>query len=281
MINSDSYYEIGAGHIFCEDYATSGQIIHNNSTYHYAVVSDGCSSSKDSDIGSRWLARNFPKAVKLALTHPKEEFQSRVQEFLVSSLQQGMEQFSAPLNTFDATLVAIVYDRLNDELHSFAWGDGKIFYKYRNDETGYLTDIGYVSNAPYYLTYRQDIEREMRYEAYFGKLYADILGYVVKPDGVVFLPETAKSFQRFHYEKFPAVSSTLSFASVFTDGIDTFHMKGDVDIQMAKHNIYNQLTQYKNFHGEFVKRRMQKVKSFCQKEGWQHFDDIAVATISF
>lgn len=281
MINSDSYYEIGAGHTFCQDYAMSGKFVQNNNQYHYAIVCDGCSGSTDSDIGARWLAKNFAKAVQFAIAEGTNlPLHERIQAYFLANMNSAIKEMAVNMEAFDATVVAILYDEVDDALHSFVWGDGKVFYKYKT-EHGYLTDIGYLSNAPYYLTYRNHADRDARYEATFGNLYADIAGYVVKDDALIHLPEAFRSKQKFHYEKYSKASETLAFASVFTDGIDTYHRKDDVDILLPKANLYNQLTQYKNIHGEFVKRRMQKVKQFCQKEGWQHFDDISVATITF
>ena len=51
-MNTDCYYEIGHSHIFCEDYALAG-IVNN---IGYAIVSDGCSSSDNVDVGARVLA---------------------------------------------------------------------------------------------------------------------------------------------------------------------------------------------------------------------------------
>lgn len=280
MINSDCYYEIGAGHTYCQDYADSGKFLVDGREYHYAVVCDGCSASKDSDFGARFLAKTFPLVAKLAISSGQEDISLRqdMENLFLHKMSQGMNVSLDP-SAFDATVVAILFDVTADTLYSFIWGDGKIYGKFKNGEHGYLTDVTYVKNAPYYLSYKSDAKRDVLYESHFGTLYADILSYVVKPDGLVRVQENDKFHQKYFFEKMTKVSSVLSFASVFTDGIDTYHKKDDVNIILPRHNIFNQLTQYKNFHGKFVERRMQKVRQFCQKEGWQHFDDISVATI--
>jgi hypothetical protein len=284
MINTDSYYEIGAGHVYCQDYADSGKFGTSDNLFHYAIVCDGCSGSKDvsgnnyTDIGARLLARKFPKIIKELIA--MKAFSA---EMIARNIKDSIVAFAFNLgldiSAFDATIVAIVYDQGRDELHTFVWGDGKVFIKYKEGDTGYLTDITYAKNAPFYLAHQINAERELRYEGLFGIQYADVQGYVVKGDGLVELPETAKHFQKVVTETYKDVSKSLAFASVFTDGIDTYHKTGDTNILMPRHNVFNQLTQYKNTHGEFVKRRMQMVKKFCEKEGWKHFDDISVATI--
>ncbi len=51
MFVSDSHYAIGKGHLTCQDYALNGQ-----DPVPFAVIADGCSSSKDSDMGARLLS---------------------------------------------------------------------------------------------------------------------------------------------------------------------------------------------------------------------------------
>ena len=50
---SDSYFEIGNTHMVCQDYALNGSSPDNR--LHYSIVSDGCSSSKHSEIGAQIL----------------------------------------------------------------------------------------------------------------------------------------------------------------------------------------------------------------------------------
>ena len=51
-INVDHYMTIGSSHQVCEDYIISG-----TEPFPYIILSDGCSSSKDTDIGARILAQ--------------------------------------------------------------------------------------------------------------------------------------------------------------------------------------------------------------------------------
>lgn len=282
MINTDSYYEIGAGHVYCQDYADSGTFVNEakDNLYHFAIVCDGCSGSKDSDIGARWLAKNFPVIAKVAVDM-KGTIQDNIRTLLLQAMTKGIAEMNVKNQAFDATLVALLYDQKLDTLHTFVWGDGKVFYKFKDRENGTLTDIGYVKNAPYYLSYLLNPNPEGLYSSMFGTMFADVTFNVVTPDALILTPERGLNFQKSYYECLKDASKILSFASVFTDGVDTYHVKDDVNKIMPRHNIFNQLTQYKNLHGKFVERRMQNVKKFCQKEGWQHFDDVSVSTITF
>jgi hypothetical protein len=51
-MNANHYFSIGKDHAICQDYAIS-KLINNGGC---AILSDGCSSSPSTDIGSRLLA---------------------------------------------------------------------------------------------------------------------------------------------------------------------------------------------------------------------------------
>lgn len=279
MINADSYYEIGSGHTFNQDYADSGFFDAGGSRYYYAVVADGCSGSKDSDIGARILAKTFAIAAKAAFSGVSSfSVQENIQNALIERIELGIEGVSS--EAFDATVVGIVYDQKNDTLHQFMWGDGHIMLA-RAGSPSQVTSVKYDSNAPFYLSYKTDVGREILYEQHFGEAYGTLSRLLVVEDKHVVDVIEAKQYKvRNFYEVIPKASTIMDFAMVMTDGVDTYHHKTDVNKPAPMHNIFNQYALYKNTHGEFVKRRMLKVKQFVEKEGWQHFDDISVATIS-
>jgi len=282
MINTDSYYEIGAGHVFNQDYADSGFFTtpENGKKYYYAVVSDGCSGSKDSDIGARWMAKNFPIVARAALMgETSVSLRENIEHVLVEKMKSEERLWSIAGEAYDATLVAVIYDETLDVLHSFAWGDGHILLVAK-EGVSFLTSIKYRSNAPYYLSYRVSVDREMRYEEFFGNNYADVTYNLLTDENIVRVVEKDEFKKKFVYDEVPGASKLIKHALVMTDGVETYHRKFDVDTTMSMRNVFSQFSQYKNTHGEFVKRRMQKVKSFAEKEEWQHFDDISVATIS-
>lgn len=51
MANSDAFFSIGKTHEVCQDYARAGDL----DGRQFAIVSDGCSSSPDTDFGARAL----------------------------------------------------------------------------------------------------------------------------------------------------------------------------------------------------------------------------------
>ena len=55
MINVDSFLKKGKQHFICEDYIINSD---DRDTMPYIILSDGCSSSENTDIGSRVLVRS-------------------------------------------------------------------------------------------------------------------------------------------------------------------------------------------------------------------------------
>ena len=52
MATADAHFSIGKTHRVCEDYARAGLLPDGRA---FAIVSDGCSSSPDTDFGSRLM----------------------------------------------------------------------------------------------------------------------------------------------------------------------------------------------------------------------------------
>lgn len=277
MISIDSYYEIGAAHVFCQDHALHGAEEYKGRRYFWVALSDGCSSTQNSDIAARAMTAAFRQVMYSGEVQGGEK---DAQETLLHNMSNVGFCLGMRADQLDATLGGFVLDETEDVLHSFLWGDGSILYKYHNGDS-YLTDVRYKSNAPFYLSYLRNESRRAAYVKQFGYDYGTRQGYIVTPTKVEAVPETLATGIKFHYERYPDISKNLLFVSLFSDGIDTFHKKDDANLTMARHVLLSELAGYKSFHGEFVKRRMLAFKKQCARDGFIHDDDISVATIAF
>jgi len=261
-ITHDSHYTIGSTHAYCQDYADSGE----REDFVYACISDGCSSSKDSDIGARWLCKSF----------------SFVEEFGTKTRPEGMEiglinnlKYAFPYGIFDetcldATLLGLVYDKKSDQLFVYAWGDGQIHLKYKSGITHRIS-ITYKTNAPYYLSYRLD-NKSAEYEKEFGTEYALITENINGAE-TEFFTIRAKSF----FKVVDDASKVLDFAAVMSDGVESFMFP----LSLTKDLVQKEFLNFKSLNGEFVKRRFQGFKRFCARETVTHYDDLSLAAISF
>lgn len=281
-ISTDCYFEMGA-HQICEDYALTGNI---GDELYYALISDGCSSSPNTDVGSRLLCHSAEKSIRTFFTNfspvDLEKWKdgasrNTLEAMLASGAIMGAQFASKFLHidsqALDCTLLMI----LSTKKHAliFGWGDGSVIINGQNEVR--IVDISYQSGAPYYLSYQLDAWRKDGYNNCFNmpqELHR--VSYSSDP-----LPVSTFSFAPYHqrYSDFIDLqNSKVSSVAITSDGINTY--KKDCEpiefITMAKEYIA-----YKNFNGEFVKRRMGRIKRDCDKDKIVHEDDISCATIHY
>jgi hypothetical protein len=151
-MNTDAYYEIGSSHRVCEDYALAGQY----EDMAYAIVSDGCSSSENSDVGARLLS-HIAKGALICLKGrgllDNALFPDTFRELVVGKSIEIKKSLGLSTDAFDATLlVSIVY---NNKVTYLGWGDGYFILVIDNNSI-IAYDIKYSSGAPYYISYEMN-----------------------------------------------------------------------------------------------------------------------------
>lgn len=262
-MNTDSHYLIGYSHQICEDYALSG----NHNGFHYAIISDGCSSSDNVDIGARILAKSAEHVVRTFSRHTsfhRSSLYDVMGDMIISNAQRTARSLGLPDTSLDATLLIAVCSEQTDPVWPtliYAYGDGVISY-YDFDDRLHSVNIEFKSGAPLYLSYRLDADRYKNYVEEFG---LDVtITHKWEDEVEEYSPYlTDISFQ-------PIVKS---FVSVMSDGINTFHKGMDRVEKVAD------FMDFKNHQGDFVKRRMNAIKRRCEKAGITYDDDISMATI--
>jgi hypothetical protein len=291
MLNADRYFYIGKTHDVCEDFAVAGSIPPDPNNA-YAILCDGCSSSKDTDIGARLLVKAAERLLlpRLSLTTgspPRTEI-DRAREVC----------FDLNLNSscLDATLLKIT--ALDTGKHC-KWnasciGDGAII-KIRNDNKIEITDIEYKSGAPYYLSYKLDREREKDYIKTYS-LERAVTKWIFDPacnfdeDNIA----TKISNPIIDYNDKPYVEegffddSEDGYHSILitSDGIHSFQQKIITDIsavnsQIGIERILPKLLDFKGYHGQFVARRMKRFMKDSAKWNWSNLDDLSMAGVHY
>ena len=147
-MNIDSFLKIGHSHTMCQDYILTG-----DDPCPYIILADGCSQSKDSDIGARILCHS-------ALNFLKRNWE-RLEEITVHELGRDVivhseiisEHFNVRNQDLDATL--IVAFKWNGVYKVFMYGDGVIYW-IKPDDTIQYYNITFKPNAPAYLRYQID-----------------------------------------------------------------------------------------------------------------------------
>lgn len=281
-MNSDSHYEIGSSHRVCQDYALHGE--HNNS--FYAIISDGCSSSKNVDIGARILCH----AVKNALEEIRDMASSvydyelvadglttSIKDYVLQKSKEVISSLGLKIEAMDATLLLAFSDK--GKTYLISWGDGAFVFVKKNGLIEYST-IEYESGAPYYLSYEIDKARGQLYKKTFGDKSKTVRTYIDS--------DIIESKVPLYDPVIRVVDNNLySSISVLSDGIMSYQYEPNnlENIQnktLGKYShdaIISRLVSYKNVQGEFVLRRMNKIKAETKKERIEHFDDVCCATI--
>ena len=264
-MHGDSAFTIGKSHRVCQDYAQHGP--------NYAIVSDGCSGSPDTDIGARLLVLGVEAhfiyggglnagAVGWALNR-------------AGAALADMRRFpdiTLP-NPLDATLLAV---QVAESRYSVVVaGDGAVGFRYLDGGIGSIR-VTFPGGAPAYPTYRLSNSRREAYEQ------AQPLGREVVCRGasgpiLAGLPSSSRDTDPFTPWCFSANAPWPESVAVFSDGIESFH---DAEgTQIAPWRIVEELMAFKTYPGAFVQRRVHAFLRDCAARGWTHHDDLAMAAV--
>ena len=243
----DTFLTQGDSHYICEDYIVSDE--------SKIVLSDGCSSSIDTDVGARILCRTFlegftPKYFSAFMNDLYTRYFT-----LISGKRNGA-------NSLDATVGFVT----EEGLVTF-YGDGVIFWKTKDGEVGF-TEIEYPSGAPFYLSYFLSEDREYEYKKAFGntKFIKHSSGFTsVVSDGGGY----TCSFD----------ISEMELIGIASDGLTSF--LNTPSEERALGEIINEICDFKSYNGEFLKRRMGKILKTYRKKGITHYDDLSIGVIVF
>lgn len=259
-MNTDTFIEIGKQHKVCEDYIISGV-----KPVPFIILSDGCSSSKNTEMGARILCYMG----KQYLQYRKSELDNldyrKMGNWIIHNAEMSARQLGLDTTSLDATL--IVSFLLNDMLNIYVYGDGCVVL--RNDMDTVIKTIEFSDNAPYYLSYLIDdyrfgLYRERKPHRIIQSEYST--GEVYR-NGEAFDDSMAIELNINNYD------SVL----ITSDGLQSFIVE-DPNIQRPAKpfEIIDGFLSFKNTKGEFLKRRMKRHMSDLQKFGIGHYDDLSV-----
>lgn len=283
-MNTNAYFEIGSSHRVCEDYALAG-------TYNdmaYAIVSDGCSSSNDTDIGARLLATIAKGVLKYLRDRDligAPDYNSIFRELVVRKCIEVKQSLGIPTDAFDATLlVSALYQ---NKIISLGWGDGYFIFV-TNNNVKIIYDIHYSSGAPYYLSYEMSPSKKEAYKDIYGQGIVTVNNLIIASDGSVtqnIANPSEKLFSESLYKE--AYAPNMKFIILSSDGIGTYQddpkfprEDGSEKKTYDASEIIPQIAAYKNIAGEFVVRRMQRIKSDMDKNHIIHIDDVSCASLA-
>lgn len=258
-MGADSFFRMGATHRVCQDYAAHG--VSNGATV--AALSDGCSSSPDTDIGARCLVR------ALLLDCDGE----RNATFAAA---HWIHKLGLPKESLDATLLHAVYE--DGAVTVRRAGDGVIVIRGRDNVLHYAT-VHYDGNAPRYPRHKLSAEMCQSHARISpGATFSE----GKRESNVWTMPSSiwvanSVNQEAFDIHTWSVPDDDYDLVLLFSDGIESF-----VDATgsaIGVESVLDEFCNFKGFAGEFIQRRANAFLKDCALRGWKHQDDLAVAGI--
>ncbi len=251
-MNVDHFLKIGTKHKVCEDY-----IISESGDIPFVILSDGCSSSKNTDIGARILTQLTAHYLRTKL-FPVSEMVKRI----IYNAELIRNTMGLNVSCLDATL--IVSYIVDDYFYVYMYGDGYLITVDLDNEISFC-EISYEKNAPYYLSYELDLYLNSFYEESCPAKYL-----TNKFGNCTWEPYNLPFIKKLKVSDYKSIL-------IASDGIDSFiNNKGE---KYGIEKVLKEVTSFKNTKGEFIKRRMGSKKGVIntfKKEGVTHYDDISI-----
>lgn len=258
-----------AVHGVCQDYARFGGTPDNA----YVLVADGCSSTKDSEIGAKLLILAAEKYVQDELID--EEYHDKTIQ-LAQTYTKGL---GLPDSCLDATLLTI--RKCGSLYYGSIYGDGLIV-QCRKDNILSVAKVSYASGYPNYLSYRLRPDRLKGMD-----MVATVNLCEIHPDGQIKMAQHydidyKKDGKTCHFSKF---QDDATFMAIMTDGVCSFLEMQKTETSKANapvpfESTLRELLAFKSFHQGFAKRRLQRALKDISGRGMQHYDDLTMGVLA-
>jgi len=279
-MNTDCAFYIGTTHDICQDYALAGQ--------KSIAVSDGCSGSPRSDIGSRVLtitAMNKMKELDSLTNFDEKE--------CILLARPAIKMLNIPNECLDATLLtATAYET---GAMALCYGDGVIAVKIK-DGNLIIIDCAYSDSYPFYINYLYD--QTGRYSDWIqNHNKRDVAQTVLSPEGEWISTESLHNDVGRIEDSLGLIRSSdnrtiieivsrdeIEYIALMSDGVHSFYETittgtSKCNKSLPYINVVQELLSFKNFNTSFVQRRMNKFRKNCAKKNWGNADDVSLAVI--
>lgn len=279
-MNADVFFSIGSTHHVCQDYA----LANNKAPNTFVVLSDGCSSAPQTDIGSRLIA----KAAEQEIARCQESLHESVAKGFLGNVLTSASNFCKAIGLEDESILAtlLILRAEKSQFESLCVGDGAVvgFGK----EGLLIHEYSYAGNAPYYLAYEADDNQVGSYFAQYGRYSKTSTS--VKPDGTVKSIKVQAEVGKEHpyhspyfLDKWPY--DAFDMVAVLSDGVQSFvELTKSPTAGIETHSVpavevIRELMAFKNVVGNFVIRRCQKAFKTFKEKNWHNMDDLSVGAI--
>jgi hypothetical protein len=290
-LNTDDYYTIGHAHFASGKPAQDRARSFTQGGFACAVVSDGCSSGGDTDIGATLLTLSTTKAAR-DITNWATPLDVASEPGRISRLISGEQQLA--LRSSHDRLGVSQNDLLATCVYAFigpaggfisVQGDGVIALKYSHGIRMHRFD--WTKNAPFYPCYLEsDVQR------YLDVIHGGSIESAVMTHSSLFRSNLGTfrdpnlshyPFERGRHGYLLPLSAEelapLEFIAVFTDGICQIGKLPTGEYLLDWREAVTMMMDFKQPAGVFAKRRMMRAMKDLHKEGKGPIDDISYAVI--
>jgi hypothetical protein len=276
--NTDSHFVIGMNHVNqnspCQDHALSGMI----GDALFAVVSDGCSSGRHTDIGARVITCAAVTSIKeCAAVIPIKDLPESIHQLIFEKSQNIASVIGLENQDLLATCVYAVVTPDGGFVHIL--GDGHVVLKFKDGTIRFIS-ANWQNNTPYYPADRRKkdfIVEHTKTEMGNNSLCINTITTTADATGEekILVPIEA-AVKGYVIPLTIHEIENLEAVVVASDGFESFKKEGLI---VDSVHIAKPLTAFKNWEGEFVKRRLSMGLRTLAKELTFPGDDVAMAAI--
>lgn len=273
-MRTDSMFVIGNDHLKaglpCQDYAISGTNGVND--FAYAIVSDGCSSGRRTDVGARITATTMERALLALPGDQADMWQEQRESMLAAMATLGCE--------FEDLYATCIYAYCSPkERYAHVRGDGATAWKFPDGSIEMVSfDWGVAgqNNPPFYPAYGLiDPVLEAFKKEYTNDpeeaLYS--MCYRVANEEVTLLGVDGYALEKGIEGIRLQIPAEAVAVAVFTDGIMRVP-------ELPWYEVVRRLLAFKSTNGQFVKRRMLRFLAERTTPSTRPADDLAYAVIN-
>ena len=273
-MNADSAFQIGSTHAVCQDYAVAGACADGAGAppRPYVILSDGCSSSPDTDTGARLLVKAAERLLCESGVRPAGGVAGLHAKAARLALSWA-ELLGLRPQAVDATLLTAHLD--GEELVVGCSGDGVVCLQTADGALDAYV-VSYPGGYPVYPAYAHQPAR-MQTLADNGRARKEVTRLSAASVEERLRPARVSDGGGLT-EVFVLPAAGYKFAALFSDGVQSFLHAGRAEA-VPLESVLPELVSFKNTRGAFVGRRMQGFLKGCRRKGWRHGDDLSLAAL--
>jgi hypothetical protein len=269
-MSADVYFSIGSTHQVCQDHA----IAHDD----FIVLSDGCSSAKDSDWGARFLTQAASNILKQTKPTDLGTFSKNV----ILAAQSYANKLEIHEDCLAATLLcAYVKDKV---IKAFIIGDGYIIARNKIKNEIMVIGHNFDTGAPWYLYYTLSDDLKNGYINRFGNGKFIVNKMIVNKtvsisdnlpmDASVGMASMGYTFSLDEYD----------MVGLASDGLKSFVQQTKTNTSITTKSVelgevLKKLFDFKTLTGQFVHRRCQRFLKDFAADNIKNTDDFSLGVL--